>query len=252
MLVLLPPSESKTVPRRGPALDLDSMAFPELNPTRARILDTLVELCAIDPALAHRLLGLGPTQADDVTLNATLHTQPCAPAMRVYSGVLYDALGYASLSAGARRRAQSSLAIASGLWGLTRPKDQIPAYRLSGSVSLPVIGTLASAWRGPVANQIAASSGLILDLRSGTYAALGPVPKSERGRTVSLRVLQERHGVRTVVSHMNKATKGRIVRELLESASRFSSMTDFVAALRDWGYSTDCHGSVVDVVVREL
>jgi len=231
------------------------MSFPGLSPTRARVLAALVQLCSHEPDEAARHLGLGPTQDADVALNTTLLSRSCAPAVRVYSGVLFDALDYPTISAKAKRRAQARVAISSGLWGLVRPTDLIPAYRLSGGVRLPGIGTLASAWREPLAAEIEASVGPIIDLRSSTYAALGPITAAAQSRSVVVRVLQERAGRRTVVSHMNKATKGRILRALLESDERVTSASDLVAALHGWGYRAELGGgrsATIDVVVTEL
>ena len=57
---------------------------------------------------------------------------------------------------------------------------------------------------------LAALDGLVVDLRSGSYAALAPVPGA-----VTVQVLSERpDGTRTVVSHFNKAHKGRLARLL--------------------------------------
>ena len=92
--------------------------------------------------------------------------------------MLYEALDYAGLTAAGRRRADEQVAIASALWGLVRPTDLIPAYRLSAGTALPGLGPLARAWRDPVSSAIAAVDGLIVDLRSGGYVALGPVPRS--------------------------------------------------------------------------
>ena len=57
---------------------------------------------------------------------------------------------------------------------------------------------------------LAAAGELVVDLRSGSYAALAPVPGA-----VTLDVLSERpDGTRSVVSHFNKAHKGRVARLL--------------------------------------
>lgn len=219
---------------------------------RERILTALMRLCITDPGSAASVLGLGRSQGGEVALNSLLTSSPSAPAIRIYSGVLFDALDYTTLSTQAKRRAQARVAISSGLWGLVRPKDRIPSYRLSGGLSLPGIGTLASAWKEPVGQQIAESTGLIIDLRSSTYAALGAVPPSARHRSVSVRVLQERAGKRTIVSHMNKATKGRILRAALESDATPMSPADLADALHDWGFTAELDGTSIDVVVSEL
>ena len=110
-------------------------------------------------------LGLGPTQRGEVGANTLLRTEPCAPAIEVYTGVLYEALDYAGLTAAGRRRADEQVAIASALWGLVRPSDLIPAYRLSAGTSLPGLGPIARTWRDPVASAIASVDGLIVDLQ---------------------------------------------------------------------------------------
>jgi uncharacterized protein len=79
-------------------------------------------------------------------------------------------------------------------------------------------------------------------------------------RTVSLRVLHERDqgdpGSRVVVSHFNKATKGRLVRALLDSGDEPRTPAALVAVLRDIGYDAaprrDGHDHELDVVVAEL
>ena len=57
----------------------------------------------------------------------------------------------------------------SGLWGAVRLTDPIPAYRLSGAVTLPGPGRLAAFWREPLRRALAepARDGLVVDLRSG-------------------------------------------------------------------------------------
>jgi cytoplasmic iron level regulating protein YaaA (DUF328/UPF0246 family) len=271
VLILLPPSEGKTAPRRGKPLDLDHLSFPSLTDARAEMLTALVSLCttagaggsggpdAPDLTKAAEVLGLGKTQADEVVRNAELRTAPTARADQVYSGVLYEALDLGSLDAAARRRASGRLAIASGLFGLLRPGDRIPAYRLSGSVSLPGIGPVATYWSSRLDEAVreGAARGLVVDLRSSTYASFWrPAPDTAR-RVVTVRVLHEVGGRRKVVSHFNKATKGRLVRSLLDDGGRPTSPTRLAELLRDLGWMVELgepgrHGVQLDVVVAEL
>jgi cytoplasmic iron level regulating protein YaaA (DUF328/UPF0246 family) len=222
VLILLPPSEGKAdAPARGRPLDLDRLSLPELTEPRQRLLAALVGLCEGDAELARETLGLSPGLAGEVGLDRRLLTSPTRPAADLYTGVLYDSLGLASLPVPARRRANRWLLVFSGLWGALRMGDRIPPYRLSADVVLPGLGTLAAYWREPLAAAMAgpARTGLVLDLRSTGYAALWRPDPEVADRTVTLRVVQEiRPGdpsSRTVVSHFNKATKGRLVRSLL-------------------------------------
>ena len=52
--------------------------------------------------------------------------RPTARADQVYSGVLYDALDVATLSAAAKRRATARLAVTSSLFGMVRPRGPDP------------------------------------------------------------------------------------------------------------------------------
>ena len=217
MLILLPPSEGKTTPHKGRRLKLSALTFPELNESRQRTINALTALCA-KPAKARTALGLGPTQDHLIELNTALEIAPTAPAIEVYTGVLYEALDFASLPAPARKRADDRIAISSALFGLLRPSDHIPAYRLSADNQLTGLPTLQELWRGSVSEIIASEPGVIVDMRSGAYVKLGPLDSSTHGRAVTVRVLMENAGKRTTVSHHNKATKGLITRSLLTSA----------------------------------
>ncbi|MBZ5740266.1 peroxide stress protein YaaA [Nocardioides mangrovi] len=251
MLILLPPSEGKTAARRGKSLDLAALDLPALTPARERVLDALVELCEGDPDVAAKTLGIGGTQLDLVALNARLREAPTQRADHVYTGVLYDALDVATLSTAARRRSSSRVAITSSLFGLVRPGDRIPAYRLSGDTTLPGLGPVAAVWReqlGPVVTE-AVGNGLLVDLRSGTYVNFW---KPVGVRSATVRVLHEHQGVRRVVSHFNKATKGRIVRALLEDGATPRTPERLAEALRDLGWVVEVDGARLDVVVSDL
>ncbi len=255
MLVLLPPSEGKTRPADGPALDLGSLSFPALTRTRERLLKALVTLSAGRPARAMDVLGLGPKQADALETNAALLEEPTARADEVYTGVLFSHLDLATLPAEARERADASLAVASGLFGLLRPSDRIPAYRLSGSVTLPRLGTVSGLWRERIPGVLdeAAGDGLLVDLRSGTYVNLGKPSRTLSPRTATMRVLHERpDGQRKVVSHFNKATKGRLVRALLLEGAQPVSVDELAEALGDLGWTVERAGGRLDVVVTEV
>jgi cytoplasmic iron level regulating protein YaaA (DUF328/UPF0246 family) len=258
VLILLPPSEGKTAPRRGKTLDLGDLSSPGLRATRTRVLDALVSLCAEQPERAASVLEVPKTQLELVALNASLRSAPTARADAVYAGVLYDALGLATLSAGARRRATSRVRVTSSLFGLVAPTDRIPAYRLSGDAVLPGLGSVAGVWRealGPVVSDLV-GDGLLVDLRSGTYTAFWR--PTGLARVATVRVLHEvAPGKRQVVSHFNKATKGRIVRALLESGANPRTPSKLADTLRDLGWTVEetdgAKGAAqLDVVVSDL
>src|SRR5699024_3271247 len=214
----------------------------------------LIDLCSNDPEAASAALGLGPTQADAIERNAALLTAPTARADRIYTGVLYEALDLGSLDAAAKRRATRRVAVVSGLFGLVRAGDRIPVYRLSGDVRLPGLGSVASTWRPeltPVVPDLV-GRGLLVDLRSQTYSGFFRPDDRLAQRTATVRVLHEHDGERKVVSHFNKATKGRIVRALLDSGADPRTPAAFADALRDLGWTVEVAGGRLDVIVTEI
>ena len=257
MLILLPPSEGKTAPRRGAPLDLGVLSHPSLTDARRRVVEALVAASRRDDAPA--LLGVGHTQTDLLQRNQRLLSAPTARADRVYTGVLYDALDLPGLSPAARRRAASRVAVTSSVFGLLRPTDRIPAYRLPGDTTLPGLGPVAAAWREPLAGAVTESlgRGLLVDLRSSTYAGFWRPPAELGRRVATVRVLHEADGVRKVVSHFNKATKGRLVRALLEDGRDPRTPAGLADLLRDLGWKVEegsaaARGTQLDVVVSEV
>lgn len=246
VIVLLPPSETKRDGGEGSPLCLASMSSPELGPLRAALVDELVALAADRPA-SRRALGISAAQDAEIDRNSALLTAPTMPAIDRYTGVLYDALDIASLRGAAATRARSRLAVGSALFGLLRADDRVPAYRLSATSKLPAGSTLAARWR-PVLEPVLAGLAeeeLIVDLRSGSYAALGRLPG-----TVEVDVLAEHpDGRRTVVSHFNKAHKGRLARALAGSRAEPADAAGVAAVARRAGMRVERRGNELVVVV---
>jgi cytoplasmic iron level regulating protein YaaA (DUF328/UPF0246 family) len=215
VLVLLPPSEGKTAPRRGAPLDLATLAYPELSDRRAALLD------ALDPQL---------------------RAAPTARASRVYSGVLFGRLRLPELPLRARRR----VLIASALWGVVAPDDRIPVYKLPIDTRLDGFGGLAAWWR-PALADVLPDSGLVLDLRSGGYAAAW---RPREANVLAVRAFVERGGKRTAVSHMVKATRGDVARIVL-TAPRVPRSAERVAELvAAAGHEVELRDGHLDVIER--
>ena len=235
VMILLPPSEGKTVPQTKATLDLSKLSFTELTELRSKTIGSLVKVSEGRVSAARKILGLTENQDDEIARNHDLHNKPVAPAMHVYTGVLFDAIGIDTLSKTAVKRFARDTYVVSALFGLISVTDQIPAYRLSGSATLPKIGTLASLWNSAVSELLHKADDFMIDLRSGVYQKLGQIPDDAAPRAVVPRILQKMpSGPPKLVSHHNKATKGRIVRAIAESGKSLKSveaLAEVVAAL---------------------
>jgi cytoplasmic iron level regulating protein YaaA (DUF328/UPF0246 family) len=135
----------------------------------------------------------------------------------------------------------------------------VPAYRLSGDAVLPGLGPVAAVWRDALAPAFADATGdgLLVDLRSTMYAAFWRPPAALAKRVATVRVLHEVNGRRQVVSHFNKATKGRIVRALLEDGGNPRTPAGLAELLGRLGWRVEvgaptAKGTQLDVVVSEV
>ncbi|MCP3797866.1 peroxide stress protein YaaA [Allokutzneria sp. A3M-2-11 16] len=237
MLVLLPPSETKALGGFGPPLDLDALSFPALTPVRRKLVDALVDLAA-DPAASMAALGLSERQLDEVRHNAELHSAPTMLALTRYTGVLYDALGIGTLTKAERARADARLAVASALFGLARGTDRVPHYRLSAGSSLAAVGPLRGVWKPVLEPTLSEVDGLVVDLRSGSYAGLARVPGAVTVRVVT----DDGTGRRKTVSHFNKAHKGRLARVLGSARKEASTVKDVIKIAGAAGLSLEVTG----------
>jgi cytoplasmic iron level regulating protein YaaA (DUF328/UPF0246 family) len=265
VLILLPPSEGKADAARaaaaGPPLDLAKLSFPDLTAPRQRVLTALERLAQGPRKRARTVLGISERQDAEIERDAVLTASPTLPAGLLYTGVLYDALDYGGLRKTARTRADEWIVVSSALFGALQPADAIPPYRLSGDGTLPRLGRLATFWRRSLSAVMAdrAKGDLVLDLRSGAYAAAWRPTGEVAERTVAGRVMQRRpDGSLRVVSHHNKATKGRIVAALVSQRSDPQTPTALADLVSGLGYDVELvepaggRPAGLDVVVADL
>jgi cytoplasmic iron level regulating protein YaaA (DUF328/UPF0246 family) len=144
------------------------------------------------------------------------------PATSVYTGVLYQALGWQSLSPAAKKRGEASVIIISAKYGAIRPSERIESYKekINNKESAARIAQVLDAIKSP----------LIVDCRSSTYKTVWKAPIE---RTVEIRVSTVVDGVRTVITHMSKKTRGEITRWLLQTRSMPKTPEDLYAIVSE-------------------
>ena len=244
MLILLPPSEGKFAPSEGAPVALDSLAFAaELGERRERLLDALERLGTVATARALKQLDVSKGQVGEIAVDVALRAAPTAPAAEVYAGVLYDHLRLPELPVAARRR----VLIASALWGMVRPEDRIPYYRLSAKARLARVGALSAFWRLALAAAMPDEPGeLVVDMRSAAYAAAW---KPKRSTLLAVRAFSENGGGRKRVSHLAKAVRGDVARALLLAKKVPDSPEATAAIVGGAGFEVELTGSNLDVIV---
>lgn len=228
MKILLPPSETKRPGGFSPALDISSLALPLLKPEREAAIAALVELAQDEEASA-RVLKLSARQRGEITHNAAIRTAATLPAVDRYTGVLFDALDAESLGTASRAWLHAHVWIHSAPFGPVAALDLIPPYRLSAGTSLPGVSPLRRHFAEATSRAIEdAAPRVILDLRSESYAALGPLPDAVPSAYV--RVVTDEGGSSRALNHFNKKSKGLLVRALAEDRPDLGTLDD----IRSW------------------
>ncbi len=239
-ILLLPPSETKAKPpSKGPIYDSARKkskynSLKELDPYRGILFEQL-------QAVLERGIGLekvfelsGDSLTAALEANRSLLESPTMPARNLYQGVMYDALDYCSLKPAEKKLFDKNTLIMSGLFGLVRPTDYLPPYKLKISTNLGgAVGKLATFWRRPL------SEVLRQEVRGKVVWDL--LPDQHRRVWDNSGELKARHQVKFVkrvvrsgvaeyktISHHSKALKGALIRHLLErNARQPSELWDF-------------------------
>jgi len=178
MLILLPPSEKKKAATSHVKFDLSSLAFAaELTAAR--------------------------TQA-----TSNYDYSQTSSAIEIYDGVLYQGLGWESLTELVKKRANEQVLIVSALFGLVKPLDQIFQYKTKIDSKF---------WRDSIAEVSEKfANELVIDCRSSTYKSVWSINPEN---TVEVRVFKVVNGERSVITHMSKKYRGELTRHLLAQPS---------------------------------
>ena len=128
------------------------------------------------------------------------------PAIEVYTGVLYAALRWSSLTKAQQKLGQSCVAIISAKYGVVRLLDPIEPYKEK------IKNIKMAAQVADVLDD--AESELIIDCRSSTYQTVWQSPVSI---TVEIKVFTKIDGEKKVITHMSKKTRGEVTHHILKS-----------------------------------
>ena len=215
-LLLLPPSEGKAkdgdtsrpwAPRLG--------AFgAALETSRAQIVVQLRK----EKGGTQKLLGVGGAHLTRAqSSNMQIVGAPCLPAWQRYTGVVWDHLDLASLTATQRNAFIKRIIVPSGLLGLVRADDPLPDYRLKMGARLATFGTMSKWWNEPITDALVAvvKKNLVVDLLPNEHRAAINWELLDN----VIRIDLVSHSGAVVGGHNAKAAKGLLARHLLVSAN---------------------------------
>lgn len=129
------------------------------------------------------------------------------PAIEVYTGVLYAALRWDRLTTAQQKKGADSIAIISAKYGVLRPLDLIEPYKekIKNKKIAPQIAQVLDG----------AESAVIIDCRSSSYQTVWQSPIAI---TVEIKIFTKVNGVKKVITHMSKKTRGEVTHHILQSS----------------------------------
>ena len=153
--------------------------------------------------------GVSPRHTEPVLIllpPSEKKSERAGPAITVYTGVLYAALGWEELTAAEQKKGANSIAIISAKYGVVRPLDLIEPYKekINNKKMAPQVADVLDD----------KESELIIDCRSSTYQTVWQSPVAI---TVEIKVFTKVEGAKKVITHMSKKTRGEVTCEILRA-----------------------------------
>ena len=224
--ILLPPSEGKAsgglTSDDGPLSSATS--FANLIDARREAIAALHEALDLPRAEQRKLFGV-KTDALDAAIDANAklanfggEDAPLLPAIERYTGVLFTYLDYPSLDPKTQQIFDEHAVIFSGLWGLLRPTDLIPDYKLKIDATLPALGKVSAFWKPYISETLneLLNDHVVWDLLPGAHrrAWNGQALMAAHWR---VKFVERKGGKLRTVSHWSKALKGALIGFLCEN-----------------------------------
>jgi cytoplasmic iron level regulating protein YaaA (DUF328/UPF0246 family) len=228
--------------------------FSELNPERRAVIKALQKTIRdSDETELEKLFGVkGDTLEEAVQVNLDIYGSPLLAAVDRYGpGVMYKAMEFPDLPTGAQRRLLENGVIFSGLFGLLRPDDLIPNYRLKMDAKLPEIGKMSTYWRPLVSPSLnrALKDKFVWDLLPNAHRAAWDDDASYRALVQVKFYDEDESGERKAVSHNVKQLRGALVNFVVRDPA------ESVEDLEDWeapgGYEIDHEATTFDEETKQ-
>jgi cytoplasmic iron level regulating protein YaaA (DUF328/UPF0246 family) len=216
MKILLAPSETK-VSGGTDNFILESLLFKELTPSRKLLLHQYTNILQKNNLEAlSKMFGL--KKEEDIHYhNRDIVHELTMKAIKRYTGVAFDYLGYDTLDINQQKYIDDNVILCSNLFGFLRADNRIPEYRLKQGAS---VGDLKPEKLYKEQSHLMESyleNEDILDLRAGFYDKFYKPTKEY----TTLKFIKNGK----VVSHWAKAYRGIVLREIAKA--NINSIEDF-------------------------
>lgn len=220
MKILLAPSETKTL-YRDTVLNINSLLFANTLPQRKEILDSYNTII-LDNSSKEIQEMFGLKKDNDIAqyLKTIDNQSPACKAIKLYTGVAFNHLGYDSLSKKAKNYIEKNVIIFSNLFGPVLAGDVLSLYRLQQGKNVrdKKMDEIYKKYSSSLLDEYLKDDD-ILDIRAGYYDKFYIPTKNY----TTLKFLKDGK----VVSHWAKAYRGKVLRECANNG--IQNTKDFLA-----------------------
>ena len=202
MLILTPPSEGKSIQNTV------RKKFSETNfVLEKQVKEILKILIHLDENKIVSTYGTNLEKAKNLHKNnLKVFDNECSMAIERYTGVVFSNLDWKSLDNNAKAYLNKNLRIFSGMFGILKPNDLIPNYKLKMNVL-----ALANFWKIHISNQLNKED-LILDLLPAVHRKAFDLKKN----VLKINFLINKDGKFIQSAHAGKVVKGKFIRFLAQ------------------------------------
>ena len=236
-LILLPPSEGKASGGVDPILDLGKLSFPEFEKQRLLMIKALANLSS-KPRVAQKTLGVKGAALEKAREdNAAVSESHTMPAIERYTGVMYDFIDYQSLNEEAKSCFGANTIIFSGLFGMVRPFDLIPNYKLKMGARIRLKKACSAIWKPLITSELATvgTDRVIWDLLPNEHSAAWDPHKVPYSDRFTVRFLEDPgNGKLRTLNHWSKAMKGALIRYLVSNPEETGASETALDSLREF------------------
>lgn len=239
-VLLIPPSETKaTPPGNGMAFanaqkSKRTNAFQDLEPHRKLVMDALEAVLSRNGGWEEVFEVRNDALEEALRLNRNYMNSTTLPARDLYQGIMYQAINFKTLTAKDRKLFDQSTLIFSGFFGLLKPTDRIPPYKLKMSANLGgMVGKVANYWRQPVSEVLRRElKGKVVwnflpDQYKRVWDSSGEIRAEHQVKFVK-RVIRSGVAEWKTISHHSKSLKGALIRHMLKKdAESPKALKDF-------------------------
>ncbi len=224
--ILLPPAEGKQEGGNQFAPDMFDYRtsntfnyFHQLNPQRRQLIEQLQSVVKSGEHDLEALFGVkDKALAAAIEANLNIYKAPLISALDRYApGVMYQAMDFPGLPTGAQRRLLEEGIILSGLFGILRPDDLIPMYKLKMDANLPGIGKISQFWKKSLSealNEILTDR-FVWNFLPGVHEDAWTNAVTYEAM-VRVKFFKKKAGELTAVSHGVKPLRGKLVNNIVK------------------------------------